>query len=227
MLSAGFIFATQLSFNYSLGKRTYLFGEKAYGYDRPELDTGFIPFGIEFNALWEKKTAKGIFEPGFDLDLGITMSKGLTMAGNNLSEFFCFGEWLSVGPSFGFNIGKKHTIRIVPALQLSLNQCIADRDEWVNGYHLYKDKITDVFHALAVKAAYNFKISENSGINFGMSYAFPFAGRLKETLCLEDYFGEYVAYGETDLSGGYDFRFFVGYTYTYKKQKLRRKKYLL
>ncbi len=196
----------------------YFFGGKKTSAKNSDMDSsvsyewGFIPFGFEVQDTWYKNGGQGFFTPGFDFDFGVGISGDNpkwdgTKMDSEAFNFFTISEFLSLGPAFGFNLHPKHTLRFTPALQFNF-------DEAWNFNHDAFDKFNmiDFYLSFSLNFAYHLFFTDTFGLNLGFDLDIPMIGVLAESW-EQRYDGKtYSDSTSYTLSGGCDYRFFVGIT---------------
>ena len=179
-----------------------------YGYENSSFFTetfsneafnwGFTPIGLEVDFTnWPDK-ASSFFEVGFDCDLGFQFPID--------QNYFSFSPFYSMGPAFNFNLGKVISLRFTPGLQFNMDFATYTESTSVS------DTLFDLYLALSLNLACNIWFSDGAGIKLGFDIDTPLIGVYDESY--KD--TNNSLYSTAIINGGFDFRFFVGFTFRWE-----------
>ncbi|MBQ3826215.1 MAG: hypothetical protein II811_08800 [Spirochaetaceae bacterium] len=183
----------QTSINYSIGSSSFKVKDDDANLDA-KMEYGFSPFGLNVDNTWFFGGVN-MLQVGFDLDFGFWLSSGQKVDGENDSDWFNLGEYISIGPAFSLAIDMANALRFTPGLQMKIDEAFNSDYTW-----------TDVYAAFSMDFAFQHFFSEDIGLNLGFDMDFPFAGTGTTKY---SYKGK--TYTNTvDIGSGFDYRIYGG-----------------
>lgn len=205
---------SEINLNYTIGEQDFIIrgDDTNWTFHYP-----VVPLGIELNTVKWKSGRTGLYEYGFDFDMDIAFFGTPYVDGWEQDDMTSFHQSFSFGPTFAFNVHKRHQLRITPALQFNF-----DEATYTGSDDDFSNTFVSFYTAFSINLGYHIFITKNFAINTGFDMDIPLIGIQANFYEREYYEDSYYGYSEkyTDdgadfnmISGGYDFRWYVGVTW--------------